>query len=419
MSNTLKNVLRLGSTLALAIAVGSTFGGCSDEKSSGANGGAGGGDSDGSAAASPDGAVDGADAGADTMRPPCPELSDLSRCGTVGVQAEIRTANILLVIDRSGSMNDTPTGFATNKWSALKTALQTALTEVADDINFGLLLYPFSTAKTIPVDCAIDECCLVPPADSVVRAAVEIGTASVPKINAELEKTAPGGGTPTAAALKGAYDYFTTGAGAALQGDKYVLLATDGGPNCNSSLTCGADRCTPNLDGACFRNPASCCDQLGALCLDDQSVIAQVSALSTAGIPTFVVGIPGTEAYANYLDPIAVAGGKPAPAGSARRYYEVSAQGGVQGLVDVFRTITTQLVRSCDIVLTTSPPDKDKVNVAVDCKIVPQGQDGAFEWEIDTTTDPPTLRFKGMTCANIQQNGADRVDVVYGCPPIK
>jgi len=24
-----------------------------------------------------------------------------------------------------------------------------------------------------------------------------------------------------------------------------------------------------------------------------------------------------------------------------------------------------------------------------------------------------------MTCANIQQNGADRVDVVYGCPPIK
>ena len=179
--------------------------------------------------------MDGADAAADNTRPPCAELSELSRCGNVGVQAEIRTANILLVIDKSGSMHDTPTGFSTDKWIALKTALQTALTEVADDINFGLLLYPFSTAKTIPVDCAIDECCRFPQRIQSVRTPIEIGTASVPKITAELEKTAPGGGTPTAAALKGAYEYFTTGAGAALQGDKYVLLATDGGPNCNST----------------------------------------------------------------------------------------------------------------------------------------------------------------------------------------
>ena len=35
-----------------------------------------------------------------------------------------------------------------------------------------------------------------------------------------------------------AYDYFTTGAGKSLSGDRFVLLATDGGPNCNPSLTC-------------------------------------------------------------------------------------------------------------------------------------------------------------------------------------
>jgi hypothetical protein len=200
------------------------------------------------------------------------------------------------------------------------------------------------------------------------------------------------------------------------------MLATDGGPNCNANLPamCGTDRCTTNLDGTC-NSGGNCCEQnnLKQLCLDDQSVLEQVTKLKDANVPTFVIGIPGTEAYAGFLDPIAEAGGRPAPAGSPRRYYAVSAQGGVQGLVDVFREITTQLVRSCEIELGKNPPDLNKVNVALECEIVPQKQADGDAWIIDQSTDPNKLIFQGRTCKWIQDNGANRVDVVYGCNPIQ
>jgi hypothetical protein len=59
------------------------------------------------------------------------------------------------------------------------------------------------------------------------------------------------------------------------------------------------------------------------------------------------------------------------------------------------------------------------VNVALDCELVPQNpNDAGSNWHIDQTTDPNKLIFEGQTCTYIQQRGANRVDVVYGCPPI-
>jgi hypothetical protein len=421
--------------LALGGLTSGVFAGCSDEDkgsevtpsggAAGASGAAGAGaigvdSGGGSAGASGAG---GGDAQADTALPRCPSLEQLSRCGTQGAQAQIKIANILLVIDKSGSMNDTPTGFPSSKWLALKSALAQALPPVADDVNFGLLLYPFSpTVTTIPGDCDVAECCQVPEGAGAIRVPVAVGTTSISQVTDALNATAPGGGTPTAAALARAYEYFTTGAGASLEGEKYVMLATDGGPNCNTApRTCDACHCTTNLD-----QPANCAtassvcneSQLPYLCLDDQSVLTEVTKLKNANIPTFVIGIPGTEAYADFLDPIADAGGK-AVTGQPRRFYQVSAQGGVQGLVDVFRDITTQLVRSCEIPLGKNPPDLNKVNVALDCELVPQNpNDAGNNWRIDTSTDPNKLIFEGQTCNYIQMRGANRVDVVYGCPPI-
>src|SRR6185295_5901965 len=99
-----------------------------------------------------------------------------------------------------------------------------------------------------PYDCR-DKCCQMPLAPDLT-VPVEYGATAVAKIVAALGATSPGGGTPTAAALARAYDYYTTGAGAGLDGDKYVLLATDGGPNCNAALNCDADpsHCTINIE---------------------------------------------------------------------------------------------------------------------------------------------------------------------------
>src|SRR5262245_19233570 len=59
--------------------------------------------------------------------PGCDTLVGLDKCGTTSVEAEYRTANIMLVIDKSKSMVDQPTGFDTDKWTALKSALNDSL----------------------------------------------------------------------------------------------------------------------------------------------------------------------------------------------------------------------------------------------------------------------------------------------------
>ena len=95
--------------------------------------------------------------------------------------------------------------------------------------------------------------------------------------------------------------------------DSYAFLLTDGAPNCNATAGCGAETCTPNLEGGCgFDDPTiNCCDpSLGLYdfrwCLDAQPTIDAVQYLADHGVQTFVIGMPGTDAYAQLLGRLAV-----------------------------------------------------------------------------------------------------------------
>lgn len=345
----------------------------------------------------------------------CESFSGLDQCGVTSVEASFSAANVLLVIDKSSSMDDRPAGFELKKWDALKAALEPALTAVDEEMSFGLLLYPFGEKAEIPLDC-FEGCCEVPTASAALQVGIEPGAGSAAKVMAALNASAPGGGTPTAAALDAALAYFTTGDGQTLQGDRFVLLATDGGPNCGASdATCAADHCTPNLDGLCPADQGNCCKGEGSYCLDDATVVQKIRALADAGVPTFVIGIPGTESYAEYLDAFAKAGGVPNPS-APPDYYAVSAEGGVSELTRTFSDITTHLVRSCQVELGPTAPEKKLINVAVDCAVVPF-EDGAG-WDIGQDT-PTTLVLAGDTCKRVEREGARRIDVVYGCPTVK
>ncbi len=344
----------------------------------------------------------------------CETFAGLDQCGVTSVEASFSAANVLLVIDKSSSMDDQPDGFELKKWDALKAALEPALAAVQQEMSFGLLLYPFGEEAEIPLDC-FEGCCEVPKGAAAVQVGIEPGPSSASKVMDALHATAPGGGTPTAAALDAALAYFTSGDGQDLKGDRFVLLATDGGPNCGSRDTvCAADHCTPNLDGLCPAEQTNCCAGEGAYCLDDAAVVQKIQALADAGVPTFVIGIPGTETYAEYLNEFAVAGG--VPSSSSSEYYAVSAAGGVDALTKTFIDITTHLVRSCEVELGRAVLDRRLVNVAVDCDIVPF-EDGAG-WDISDDA-PTTLRLSGEACESVTREGARRIDVVYGCPTVK
>jgi hypothetical protein len=350
-----------------------------------------------------------------------PEPMDAS-CGSSSISAAPPDVSVLLVIDESGSMTDKPAGFGVDKWTAMKTAMHDALTATNSSIAFGLELFPFPVDKTKPIPLACtDNCCEMPAAPGI-NVAIGPSSTAVPKILSALDASGPAGGTPTAEALRRALDYFTKGAGATLKGDRYVLLATDGGPNCDSTLSCDASSCTTNLDGACsIPGGASCCDpQFGGAaalsrCLDDAGTEAQIKALRTAGVRTFVVGIPGSEVYGDALDAFATAGGE-ALASGAHKYFAVAASGGVTALGSALESITKGIITTCRLVLGSKPPDLEKLNVTIDGAVVPQaGPDG---WSIDTSSSPPAVVLKGATCAEVEKNGAQKVVIQYGCPTL-
>jgi hypothetical protein len=329
-------------------------------------------------------------------------------CGGFKVTAAPRQVNMLLVIDKSYSMTGKPAGFATDKWAAMKTALVATVDAAKNQIDFGLELFPTPSSK----DCG-SNCCQTPTA-TTLNLPIEDGVSASTKIATLLGAVSPGGATPTAAALKAARTYLTTGAGATLKGDRYVLLATDGGPNCNSSITCSDDRCTDKIDNLCTSDAGMCC--AGALsngCLDQTASVAEVSALATAKIPTFVVGISLNAAYNGVLDALATAGGR-AQAGSPK-FYAVSASGTAPGgLTAVLQAIARSLITTCRLQFGTAPPDLGLLNVSIDGHNIPKS--GADGWDIDATTSPPTIVLKGATCTAIERTGAENVQVIYGCP---
>ncbi len=367
--------------------------------------------------------------------PACSSFSGLSMCDAKESTASKLNVNLLLVIDKSGSMDDT-NGFADSKWESMKQALEGSLTEVQGDLNIGLSLYPMSADPRFRINkttCGETKNCCEMPTDSTPQILVGPGTDTVPKIIESFVKIRPGGGTPTATALEHALEYYIQGAGKDLKGDKYVVLATDGGPNCNAASVCDAAGCTWNIEGRAGNSVDGMNACLGTsgkqACLDDDATTASIAKLRDAGVQTFVIGVPGSELYGDLLDKMAEEGGRPVE-GKKRKYFEVDAKAGVKGLTNIFRTITQDLVTSCDIQLDETPNSFVNVNVAVDCDIIPQTKDGMAgdmgagggnssnkNWIIDMNTEPATIRLRGEVCKRVEA-GVERVDVILGCPPV-
>jgi hypothetical protein len=332
------------------------------------------------------------------------EAGVLCACKEIGQRPTL----IYVLLDRSGSMSEVPGATADTKWALVRRALLDAKTgalrKLGSKIRVGVAVFPGSNT---------DACATEVEAFPITRGS----TSAYDKLDAQLVIIQPGGATPTAAALTSLKKSLT-----GVEGPLYVLLATDGGPNCNGSLGCLPSRCIPCIEHATIvdssGNPTgafcdatnNCCDPTtfgtgaNASCLDTANTQAAVTALTSAGVKTFVLGVPGAGPYAADLNSLAVAGG-------TEHYYAASdpTQAALEAALDA---ITAKAVDSCVVTLESPPSDPGFTNVLVDGVTVPKDPVDGWSWGDANAS----IVLNGAAC--IAAKAAVSIQVAVGCKTV-
>lgn len=333
----------------------------------------------------------GFDAGADgafrdAPPPPTCDLGpDFGVCACSEVTLLTDAPNLYFVLDRSGSMADG------NKWSTVRNVVAKTVTGLGPRINVGAAIFPSDVSS-----CAAGrEVFSVHPGDAP---AGTLGPTTLGLLKST--SVAAVGGTPTAATLVTLTPKLT-----ALAGRTFVILATDGGPNCNGKASCAADACELNIEdsqGCPSLGQPNCCSPSfygSDYCLDADPTVAAVAALMQAGIETYVIGVPGSAPYAAVLDRMAQAGGTARP--TAPRYYRVDSTDAA-AFGDALAKIAAKITATCTFPL-ADVPDPGELNVFLDG--VPLAPDPTDGWLLDGTT----VQIVGAACDRIQKIGRAHV----------
>jgi von Willebrand factor type A domain len=180
----------------------------------------------------------------------------------------------IVIFDRSGSMSNGWTTASTDnpdsavmvsKWVAASRALIGSLTPVEDRVTIGAILFP------------TDGACGVAPFGDAAQFAFMPARQFIQDYIARSPYNQPNGNTPLTTAFQVADQAIQTARDEGrLQGRFFVMLLTDGEPNCTSDMP---------------------------------TVLSLTSAWLAQGIQTYVFGLPGSESAHAVLDAVAQAGG--------------------------------------------------------------------------------------------------------------
>ncbi|HLK41211.1 MAG TPA: vWA domain-containing protein [Polyangiaceae bacterium] len=312
-------------------------------------------------------------------------------CMGAEIVLNLNAPNLYFVLDHSTSMNEM------GKWANMRTVVSDLMAQIGPGARFGTAMFPPPPGS--------DEC-----GPGVEVMSVRQGDTQGNTANAFLAATAsmPNGGTPTAATLRALRPKL-----AALGPGTFVILATDGGPNCNDSLSCQVGSCTLNIDGAtgCTQGgPRNCCatppNPNGLGCLDGTATAEAAAELDTAGVQTFVMGIPGSAPYSTVLDEVAVAGGT--ARSTEPLYFRVDTPD-TGALSVALAQIAMQTGAGCTFSLKSPAMHPDGAQVSVGgAGVAPGGQDG---WSLAGST----LTLGGASCNGARNAGAAAVKLIDGC----
>lgn len=316
--------------------------------------------------------------------------------------------NVMLVVDRSGSMTASARGsgggcarndgtYTENaaddcKWNDLRKAVagdgtatnpgfvnlldQTLSAQTADGEKVSLGLTLFSASDLSGNICQTGQ----------VAIPLSNGTARVTAIVQRINQQKPSGATPTAATMKllGNTGIFPEPE-ANKPRDNYAVLLTDGAPNCSSDAAlannakCSGERCTFNTTpNACATYSANTCvcsntavsPPPPAGCLDQDGLVAAIKELNEQkAIKTFVIGFgadTAAGATAETLNAAAKAGGFPrlnaAGQPEATSYYQAGSLAELKAALDA---IIGNLNQVCRYELDAAPPNNDENLVQV------------------------------------------------------
>jgi hypothetical protein len=330
-------------------------------------------------------------------------------CQEFSVFAKPTTPDMLIVLDRSTSMNERPRMDTVSRWNASSKAVIDLTAELDDVVHFGLMVFPAIGKQGDPTQCfepcsddpfgkecsdCLDENSGI--GDDLVcgpgKIDVPIGPNTASKIADVINSTDAQGGTPTGGSLQeAAKSIGSTMAGPDEESvPKYVVLVTDGQPTC------------PNAGGTNQTGGATA----GELKADNDLTLDAIKALKAAGVKTYVVGYNVSE-FADAMDEFASTGG-------TDHYRAVENSG---DLVMEFKEIAGEVV-SCTFVLDQEPPDPQKVEVKVDGTQVYLNDKAGKGF----TLDGKNITLQDVACQGLQDGGKHQVDVKVTCevivPPV-
>jgi hypothetical protein len=283
--------------------------------------------------------------------------------------------DLLIVQDRSGSMAMLPDGSncsrrdatctAMTKWPQITAAINQVVMQTEDTIRWGLKFFADDDL------CGVNDGAAVPIADKNAAA-----------IAAAIAGAMPLSSTPTRAGLVSAGAYLAT---LTDPNPKYVLLATDGLPNCGGQMGI-----------------------FGSQGDDSAATIQAVTDIAAKGIPVFVVGIGSIPDAQTTLTAMAVAGGEAQTADP--KYYPVA---NTADLVTVLGTIGG-MIGSCSFGLGTVPPDPTNIAVTANGSKIPKDTTHTNGW--DYGTGQTSIQLFGQTCEDAKAGKLMDVQAIFGCP---
>lgn len=369
-------------------------------------------------------------------------------CETFELDLKPEPTNLMLVIDKSGSMvqnkwdhdddGDTP---EVTRWLSLHGVVDQVTGKFDASVNFGAQIYPGQSAKTgMEASCAVS---------SMPEVAIQAGArdkilAAIPGAGAGSSEVK--GATPTFAAYTSALAQLKAAEAnpASTSKDRMppaMVLITDGGANCSeiyfeeqAQIDAGvtADQCDP------YRTDPNLAPEFGikSHCINawygtyDQRIHGAIEgALTESKIKTYVIGI-GIEdketKYPNYpianahvkLNDLATKGGT-ARDDENTKYFSANNQ---DSLLSALDEIVASVV-SCSVSLEKPIPEAQVPFVELEMKGKKlkllrdadscEGKDG---WRWSGDPEPSSaLELCGESCATLKIEG--QLDVVVGCEP--